>query len=288
MPAATAEAGNSRKKESATFLEVALAKNARRARRRLQAYLLDPGSDENVHGMRTSLRRLEAAFSLMPKKARRKNRRQICAYKEFFSANSRVRDCDIMRARIVARGGAGPALLAGLEKKRKARLKRALALGWALAKMPELADLSKKIDKEELAARTDKVVRRLIARAERHRDAAVRDERAKEELHELRKDLKKLRYVLEIVPSRLLADPHRERLARLIEAGAARRASLEPRLKELQDLIGTIHDIDITVNYLRGLKKKERDSGRAESSIIQKETAERDELFEKFAKTFGA
>lgn len=292
---AAAAAGRGRKKKGAsaaaapTFLAGALEKNAKRAGRRLGAYLLDPGDDENVHDVRTSLRRLEAAFSLMPKKLRKRNRRQIDAYKEFFRANSRVRDCDIMKARIAARGGGGsPALFAGIERKRKAQQERALVLGRALAKRPPAIAGVSKIGRGKLEARTGKVMRRLISRAEEHREAALKDKKAKQELHGLRKDLKKLRYALEIVPAPL-ARPHGQRLARLVGASAGGDGSssgkgsmMAARLKELQDLTGTIHDIDITVDYLRGLR-----AAAAEAKlVIEKELAERDELYEKFANMF--
>lgn len=282
------------KAEKEVFLAAALEKNSRRAGERLGAYLRDPGDDENVHDVRTSLRRLEAAFSLMPKKLRRNNRRQIDAYKEFFRANSRVRDCDIMLARIAASGGGSPALLAGIKRERKAQQKRALELGRALAG-PSLAITGvSKIAGDKLEARTGKVMRRLITGAEQHREAALRDKKAERELHELRKDLKKLRYVLEIVPARL-ARPHRQRLARLVGASAGRgdRSSksgkdsmMAARLKELQDLTGTIHDIDITVDYLRGFEKGGGAAARAAKQVMEKELAERDALYEKFSKMF--
>jgi hypothetical protein len=66
------------------FLAAALEKSAGKVGGRVSAYLQNPDDGEGVHDVRTSLRRLEAAFSLMPKKARRKNRAQIKAYKAFF------------------------------------------------------------------------------------------------------------------------------------------------------------------------------------------------------------
>lgn len=49
----------------------------------------------------------------------------------------------------------------------------------------------------------------------------------------------------------------------------------EARLKELQSLLGLIHDCDITIEHLRGKKGAE--------GILERENTERDALFKKFA-----
>jgi CHAD domain-containing protein len=244
----------------------ALERNAGRVGKRLEAYLLDPEDEENVHDVRTSLRRLEAAFSLMPKKTRRKNRAQIRAYKEFFRANSRVRDCDIIRGKL---GGALAAR--GIERKRKAALKRALELA---RKVQELPALDARVDGKKLDARADKVAGRLLNSIKGRLPLALADARKKEELHELRKDLKKLRYVLETLPAGIKRSRHEERLAGLIGPGSA------ARLKELQDLTGEIHDCDIAIDYLKSARK-------GGGEILQKQMAERDALYEKFVRMFG-
>ena len=94
-------------------------------------------------------------------------------------------------------------------------------------------------------------------------------------MHELRKDLKKLRYVLEILPPSRKKKGHEAKLAGLVRA----RSPVAARLKELQDLIGSIHDCDIAIDYL------ETASGTA-AAIRHKEIAERDALFEKFVKMY--
>lgn len=250
------------------FLAAALEKSAGKVDGRLSVYLQAPEDGETV---RTSLRRLEAAFSLMPKKARRKNRAQIKAYKEFFRANSRVRDYDIIRGKL--EGCANARILAGVDRKRKADLGRALVLARAVQALPAL-DV-KKIDGKKLDARADKVANRLLGSIEERLPAALTDSDEKEELHELRKDLKKVRYVLEILPAGS-RNGHEARLAPLIEAKGA----VAARRKELQDLIGAIHDCDIAIDYLR--------KARGAAAIRHKEIARRDVLFEKFVKMFSS
>lgn len=249
----------------ARHYEGALKKNAGRVSERLEAYLLDPEDGENVHDIRTSLRRLEAAFSLMPKKTRRKNCEQIRAYKEFFRANSRVRDCDIIRAKL------GDVAADGIDRRRKAGLKRALELAQLVKELPAF---DTRVDGKKLDARADKVAGRLMASIKERLPAALADKREKEELHELRKDLKKLRYVLEMLPAGSRKG-HEAELAQLVKA----KGPAEARLKELQDLIGEIHDCDITIDYLKRARKG--------GEILQKQAAERGALYEKFVKALS-
>jgi CHAD domain-containing protein len=256
----------------ANLLAGTLKKNARRVDRRLDEYLKDPESEQSVHDIRTSLRRLQASFSLMPRKARKENARQIKACKDFFSANSKVRDCDIIRGRLAADGNFA-ALAPSLDRRRKAGLARALRLAKAMEKMPPVtcnAD-GKKLDK-----RIDRVAGRLVKRIEERVPVAAGDGSKKEELHELRKDLKKLRYVLEIVP----AGHKRAHEKRLSSAIGAKRGVM-PRLEELQDVLGAVHDADITIDFLKGSRRKEA------RALLQKEIAARDAAFQKFAKMFA-
>ena len=80
-----------------TFFEVKFHQNFQRVVKRLKIYLADPNNEKNVHDVRTSLRRLDTFYSLLPKKLRKRNRKQIEKYKEFFRANSKIRDLDIIR-----------------------------------------------------------------------------------------------------------------------------------------------------------------------------------------------
>lgn len=244
--------------------------SAARVKKRLDAYLRDPGDEENVHDMRTSLRRLEAAFSLLPKKARKRNKKQADAYKAFFRANSRMRDLDIVRARVTALGDGQ--FVDAIAAKRKAALGRALALARSVEKAPAAG--TKGIDEGELAARMDKVARRLVRAIEKRLPVVAGDSSKKEELHELRKDMKKLRYVLDILPASR-RKKHGKAAAGVIGSGK----DAMSRLKELQGTLGLIRDCDITLEYLQGVKGAE--------AIFQKEKGERDVLYEKFTKTIS-
>ena len=250
-------------------------KNVKRVKERLEAYMQEPENDEKVHDVRTALRRLEATFLLMPKKLRKRNQKQIDAHKQFFRANSRVRDYDIIRGRIAARaqGDLFVQLAADLDSKRKAEVAGAVRMARLVSTLP--AASLKGLKEGELESRMDEVAGRLLAKVKRGLPVVVADKKNVEELHQLRKDLKKLRYVLEVMPAGLRRS-HEKKASRILNG---KNKPAKERFKELQDMLGQIHDIDITVQYLSSLRKKAADS------VIQGEKAERDELFNKFARS---
>lgn len=250
-------------------------KCAKRVKERLAAYLEEPEDDEKVHDVRTALRRLEASFLLMPKKLRKHNRKQIDAHKQFFGASSRVRDYDIIRGRIAARaqGELFAQLAADIGSKRQAEVDGAVGLARLIASMS--AASLKGLKEGELECRMAEVAERLRRKVRNGLPVVVADRRNVEELHQLRKDLKKLRYVLELMPPNL-KKAHEKKALRMLNGKNNR---VEERLKELQDLLGSIHDIDITVQYLESLRKK------AAAPVVLREKAERDSLFNRFSKS---
>lgn len=252
-------------------------KSAKRVKKRLAQYMTEPEDEEKVHDVRTSLRRLEASFLVMPKRFRRRNRKQMDAHKQFFRANSAVRDYDIIMGRIAARaqGELLAQLAAGLGKKRKTGVSRALGMARLVSGMPAAG--LKGLKDGELESRMDEAARRLVRKIRDGLPAAVSDRNAVEELHQLRKDLKKLRYVLEVMPAGARR-PYEKKVSRMLDI---KKGPLMPRLKELQDELGAIHDIDITVQYLASL-------GQTADALIEGENAERDRLFGRFAKSVSA
>ena len=252
-------------------------KNAQRVKERLGAYIAEPENEKKVHDVRTSLRRLDASFLLMPKKLRKRNRPQIDTYKQFFRANSRVRDYDIIRGRMASRahGELLAQLAATLDKKRKAEVARALGMARVVSTLPvaNLGDL----DGKELEERMGEVAGKLVRKIKKRFPVVAADRDAVEELHVLRKDLKKLRYVFEVMPAGL-KKPYEKKASKILKG----KNPITQRLKELQDALGTMHDIDITVQYLAALRKK------TAAPIIESEKAERDELFDRFVKSLSA
>ena len=70
---------------------------------RLSAYVQDP-NEKNVHDVRTSIRRLDAAFKILPKKIRKKAklRKFMLEIKKFFKTNNQIRDFDIISQKLIS------------------------------------------------------------------------------------------------------------------------------------------------------------------------------------------
>jgi CHAD domain-containing protein len=229
--------------------------NQRRVDRRLGAYLAEPENEKNIHNVRVSIRRLDATFSLLPKRVRRRHRAGIEKYRVFLKASSKARDCDIIAGRLSALGD----LDAGdLQKKKRVELAKATKLARPLKKLTSIKPGGGPDDR-----RVTKVVRRLAERIGRTMPAVLSDSSKIEELHRLRKDFRRLRYVLEMVP----AGKRRGYLKRAV--------GRDVELRELQALLGLIHDTDITIEYLRG---------RGNGQLLSKETANRMQLYKKFVR----
>ena len=74
-----------------------LHENLEKVNNRLTKYLKDPKA-KNIHDIRTSIRRLNAAFSTLPKKYRTGSSMTtyVLSCKELFKINSEIRDLDII------------------------------------------------------------------------------------------------------------------------------------------------------------------------------------------------
>jgi CHAD domain-containing protein len=114
--------------------------------------------------------------------------------------------------------------------------------------------------------RIDKVMLRLTERVGKVLPVVLSDSNKVEELHRLRKDFRKMRYVIEMV---LAGDRGR------YVKKAARATGRDIALKELQALLGLIHDSDITIEYLRS---------RGNRQLLNREVANRMQLYKKFVR----
>jgi len=209
--------------------------------RRLDAYIKNPDDQKNVKSVRTALRRLDAVFSLLPKKLRRQNCKKIEKYKEFFKANSNVRDYDMISSKMIMLSAFD--VSSDLEKKRRAELQKALRLARALKKMTPVQVDSISDDKlrERMRGLTDK----LVGTIKELLPVVLSDSSKIKEIHKLRKDCKKLRYILEAMPED----------SKLKYEKMAARAIRNKKLKELQDHLGAVHDSDVTIGYLRRIRR---------------------------------
>jgi CHAD domain-containing protein len=251
------------------FLEVKFLQNSKRLDKRIKIYLADPSNEKHIHDVRTSLRRLDTFYSLLPKKLRKRNRKVIEKCKSFFRANSKIRDLDIIRNKIAVLAKEtqdASKLDLQLQRRRKTELRQALRLAKALGKISSLT--IKGISSSKIEKRMNKIIERLTIRIHEMLPLVLSDNTKKEELHSLRKNCKKLRYVFEVLP-----ESHIKTYGKKLDSTIGGKD-----LKEIQEKLGLIHDSDITMDYLQNSRQ-----GLAKQ-LVNKETAERNNLYIEFVK----
>ncbi len=228
------------------------------ARKRLEAYLVDPENEMNIHDVRTSFRKLEATSSLLPKKMRRRYRGKLEKYRAFLAASSKARDCDIITSRVSTLGDLD---MTDLQKRKKTELSKATLIARSLKMLPSVTIAAQ--DNK----RMEKVVKRLIKRIKESLPLVLSDSIRIGELHRLRKEIRKLRYIVETTQT----GNGNHYLKKLIKVKGS-----EMKLKEMQTMLGLIHDSDVTIEYLR--KKPNA------TQILRKEIARRKQLYLRFVR----
>ena len=244
-----------------------LSENLRRVHNRVNKYLKDPNENQ-IHDVRTAIRRLDATFLILPKKYR--NGSPLSEYvlkcKEFFKVNSEIRDYDIIYEKLqkYPSNAQTDSVIEALRATRDASLEHAKNIAGYL----NSTDTSKIIDKidvteKDLQKRFDKILARLISNIESTFPVVLNDSLKIEELHDLRISCKKLRYLLELLPDE--------------NQGALK---TRKTLQKLQDILGTIHDYDFTTDYLNSLGQPSKEI----QDIINSENEERRLKFDEFLK----
>jgi CHAD domain-containing protein len=207
--------------------------------RRVKAYLRDPNA-ENVHRLRTATRRLQAAFALLPKTTRNeiKAQKTMARIKELMKVNASVRDQDIILSKLsmYKESPTYERLTEGLRKSRKSHLEQAKELALSVQKDPGPRVKPRDLSNPVLQRRYNKVVRKLGSKITSELPLVREDSSKVEELHIVRRDCKQLRYVLEM-------------------SEFSRPPKPLVTLRSWQDLLGTIRDHDVMIEYLRGLRR---------------------------------
>lgn len=242
------------------LIEAKLQKLQGQFEKRLDAYIDSPDNAKNVHDIRTSLRRLDSMFLLFSKRIRNSNRKRIAKYWAFFKPTSDMRDCDIIISKLALLSPDFYTLSVGLRRKRDRELKRVARKAKALRKVRAISATG--MSSDELETRIDKVTTKLCERIKENLSHALSDSENVKQLHSLRKDLKKLRYILETVDNHAV-----KKIEKKIQA-AGIPADIE-LLEKLQDELGEIHDSDITLQYLRSSKSKIAKELHAKEAIIR-------------------
>jgi len=195
--------------------------------------LPDRPSPADIHELRVTARRIQVMRRLLPRGVRRSQEsgRFGLALKSVLMATSQLRDSDTLLDTLGAHKGSIPSeILVKLENQRSDMAARAKVATNLIAEVPAL-------DPDSLRIRGKKISRRLRKRISQQGRSAAKllptvlgDESKVTELHSLRKDVKKLRYLLE------LADKKPPEL---------------PIMTRWQESLGSIHDLDVAASYLR-------------------------------------
>lgn len=235
-------------------------KNLTKTSERLSAYLQDT-NEKNVHDVRTSIRRLDAAFKILPKKTRQKTKMSKFAsgLRKFFKTNNQIRDFDIISQKLILQQSDDhKQILQLIDKRRKNKIADAKLQAESLQNL-ECPKINKdEITNTKLEKKFKKILIKSIENIQELMPKVIKNSKFVEELHRLRKEYKKLRYVLE-----LTEDPESSNFIK--------------NLKQLQDILGSIHDIDITVDFLKKLPSKYKTD-----EIIKKENDSRMQMYQKF------
>ena len=223
-------------------------RNLSRVSNKLDEYLASP-DEKNIHDIRTSVRRLDACYKTLPKKIR--NKKQVKTYmdksRELFKINSQIRDFDVITALVrknnPENGNGNRMDLTKFENRRATKLKEAKAVAVGLRKLSEPNVDKGSISAGKLTKRYNKLISNFGSRIQLNLPLVIADADKVNELHEMRKDCKKLRYLLELVPH---------------ESSDKNMSKLEEELQNMQDLLGAIHDCDAAVDHLKRQTKRQR------------------------------
>jgi CHAD domain-containing protein len=235
--------------------------NIKRVYTKLDKYLENP-TEDNIHHMRTSLRRLEATYQSSPKHIRKKKKIKEFAKtgKRLFKINSNIRDIDIILEKLVKEGKMPEQQLEYYEnplvQDRENQLEeaRTIALDLRGIVVPSLYDKNKtdRNFEENSIKRLAKISRKLKNKIETKIPIVIGDDNKITELHELRKDSKKLRYLIELVTIKENYDTSKGNINDdtniLIDNNNHK---ILEHLEKIQGMLGDIHDYDIALDYLR-------------------------------------
>lgn len=227
---------------------------------RLTVYA-DDTSIENIHDLRTSIRRLVTIYQILPKQLRKKKiKKFVKKYKTFFKSNGRIRDYDILFEKISSYGFSEPKFIHYLEKQRKKTLHSTISQAFELLKF-EVPNVTERYDFiDEINLNFTKQCLDLILEIQTNLSAIIQDETKIPELHSMRRTIKKLRYLLELLPEGSIS-------------------ILLENLKRLQALLGDIHDNDMAISFFQ----KKTEKFRSLESIILLEKESRNSNFKKLA-----
>lgn len=244
---------------------IKLHESIERLNHRTNGYIKNP-NEKHIHDIRTSVRRFNSTFLSLPKKYRT-GPILLSEYNEiankFFKVNSKIRDYDIIVDILnnYPQNSQRDLIIDSIKKDRQLNLEKARTIAISLKDLGSNKVVDKiNITEKELQKRYDKVLLNLLSKIEINFPIVITNAIKIEELHQLRKDCKKMRYMLELLP---------EENKNAME--------LKNIFEKIQDHLGSIHDFDITINYLQSL-----DPNKEIQEMMNNETEKRGLRYEEF------
>jgi len=218
-----------------------LHENLQRLDNKTSSYIKN-SNEKNIHDIRTSVRRFNASFLTLPKRYRKEN--VLSDYNQlanqFFKVNSEIRDIDIIRGKLKEYPETiqKNKVLDLLKNERQSKLEGARTFALTLKNMNSKNILDKiDITEKEIQKRYIKILIILINKIETNFLIVITNPFKIQELHALRKDCKKLRYLLEILGKE--------------DINAIK---MVKTLQNIQDILGSLRDYDVTIDYLKKLE----------------------------------
>ena len=249
--------------------------NVKRVESRDSDYIKD-SNETNIHDIRTAVRRLDATYKSLPKKLRRTNRvsKYMTISKRLFKLNSQIRDYDIIGEKLQKySSNSGYKNIAELLRKRretKLASARKVALSLRDRNRPQINE--NEIPLSKLEARFNKIVSRLVESIELDLPVVLTNPDKTKELHELRKDCKKLRYLLELIP-------HHDNNSNDKEVNSKDINAMITTLEDIQDILGSIHDNDTMISFIKQVSRKNKNK-KDVNHILHDEISERSKKYE--------
>jgi len=243
-------------------------RNIQKVDKRLDDYIKDP-NEENIHDIRTAIRRLDASYQSSPKQIRKKRIKEyVIKSKHLFKLNSEIRDFDIIIEKLYHEGQIPEQqfehFYKSLKRNKQRKLRKALSIAIDLKKLNVLNLNNEdnnhydhnKIQKK-LVTRYNRIVVNFANNIEMNLPIIVNNSEKIEELHEVRKDSKKLRYLLELGLDNKDKKNENENIDKNKEIkennhiNSHNGSGIIETLEKIQDMLGNIRDYDITIAYLK-------------------------------------
>ena len=209
------------------------------------------------------MRRIQLSTELLPKKIRKTRtvRAFLTSLEEASRANAKVRDLDIILSRI-STTKPDVKIEEQISRIREARdsllqAARRQTIAFQRERIPRVKE--KELSVPKLQKRLNKITGQLVAAINGRLPMVLKDSNDAKDLHLLRIDCRRLRYLAELFRS--------QKTTRMLS-----------QLRAWQSQLGFIHDSDLTIDYLRNL-------GEASEmhSILNELLSQRMQSYEKFA-----